>query len=159
MAGRGGGGWFGAPIASVGRRKKKNQCRGYSCDASLFTSRRRGASAEREGLIGEGFWELRAGQLGVVGWEEEGLDGLRRAGRETLPPPTPPFSTPLTPLPSYLLRWIIKHDGIKQNKLTGNVQRQHERRQRTSLPPLPPPRFISYFFYSLHKSMTAGTSK
>lgn len=71
----------------------------------------------------------------------------------------PPTTTPLTPLPSYLLRWIIKHDGIKQNKLTGNVQRKHERKQRTSLPRQSPPRFISYFFYSLHKSMTPGTSK
>lgn len=56
-----------APMASIGRKKKKNQCGGYSCDASLFASRRRGASAEKEGLIGEGFWELRAGQLGGGG--------------------------------------------------------------------------------------------
>lgn len=146
----------GAPIARVGR-KKKNQCRGYSCDASLFTSRRRGASTEREGLIGEGFWELRAGELGGGGMGGGGTGWIEK--REGDLTSIPPFSTPLTPLPSYLLRWIIKHDGIKQNKLTENVQRQHEREQRTSLPPLPPPRFISYFFYSLHKSMTAGTSK
>lgn len=140
-------------------KEKKNQCWGYSCDASLFTSRRRGASAEREGLIGEGFWELRAGQQGGGGMVGGGggTGWMEKSGKETCPPS--PLSTPLTPLPSYLLRWIIKHDGIKQNKLTGNVQRQHERKQRTSLPPATPSRFISYFFYSLHKSMTAGTSK
>lgn len=53
---------------------------------------------------------------------------------EVDPSPPPLLPTPLTPLPSDLLRWIIKHDGIKQNKLTGNVQRKHERNQRTSLP-------------------------
>lgn len=88
LTGRVGGGGWGAD-GKHWLKEKKNQCRGYSCDASLFTSRRRGASAEREGLIGEGFWELRAGQLGGGGMGG-GTGWIEKSGRKTSPTPHPP---------------------------------------------------------------------
>lgn len=49
-------------------------------EVPLFKSQRRGANEEKEGLIGEGFWELRAGQQGWSGRSrdevKEELDGL-----------------------------------------------------------------------------------
>lgn len=87
----------------------------------VFTSRRRRASEEKEGLIGEGFWELRAGQRGRSGRRKDEVRGEKKNWMDCEEWEVDLSLTPLTPLPSYLLRWIIKHDRIKQNKLTGNV--------------------------------------
>lgn len=86
----------------------------------VFTSRRRRAGEEKEGLIGEGFWELRAGQRERSGRRKDEVRG-KKNWMDCEEWEVDLSLTPLTPLPSYLLRWIIKHDRIKQNKLTGNV--------------------------------------
>lgn len=53
----------------------------------VFKSRRRQVSKEKRGLIGEGCWELRAGQQGRSGRrkseEREETDGLLESGRWT----------------------------------------------------------------------------
>lgn len=51
---------------------------------------------KKGGLIGEGCWELRAGQQGTSGRRKDRM-------REEMPEDQ--------------LRWIIRSDGIKQNKL------------------------------------------
>lgn len=65
-------------------------------------------------MKGAGSWE-QGNREGVGGGRmvevREDMDGCLRVGGRPLP-------SRLKPLPSYLLRWLIKHDGIKQNKLT-----------------------------------------
>lgn len=81
----------------------------------VFKCRRGRMSKEKGGLIGEECWELRAGQQGRSGRRKNdvraGMDGCLILGGR-------PLLSQLTPLPSYRHRWIIKRDGIKQNKLT-----------------------------------------
>lgn len=54
-------------------------------ETPVFKNRRRRVSEEKGGLIGEGCWELRAGQQGKSGRRKdevrEEMDGLLRSGR------------------------------------------------------------------------------
>lgn len=58
-----------------------------SPETPVLNSRMRRVSEEREGLIGEGCWELRAGQQGRSGRRKdevkENTDGSLKSGRET----------------------------------------------------------------------------